>query len=71
MAVTSISERPLRVGEAAAALGLPGPWTLHRLEERKLIPAARRTSVSKERYYPQAEIPVLAELIRLRSEGQK
>lgn len=53
------AERPLSVATVAKILGLPGPWTLRRMEERKLVPPARRTPVSQERYWLPDDIPPL------------
>lgn len=43
--------KPLEVSEAAKWLGLPGSWTLRRLEARGLLPAARRSLARGDRYY--------------------
>jgi DNA-binding transcriptional MerR regulator len=54
----------LTTAEAAFELGLPGPWTLRRLESRGVVPKARRTLVTRRRYYSRSEIAALGRLIK-------
>ena len=49
----------LTTAEAACELGLPGPWTLRRLEVRGVVPKARRTPITRRRYYSRSEIAAL------------
>jgi DNA-binding transcriptional MerR regulator len=49
----------LTVRGAALRLGLPGPWTLRRLEARGLLPRAKRTPFTGERYYLVGELEIL------------
>jgi len=44
-------ERPLTVSNVAVELGLPGPWTVRRLEARGVLPLPRRAILSRDRYY--------------------
>ena len=53
----------MTVGEAAAALGLPGAWTLRRLEARGVLPQARRTLLTNKRYYLVADIRVVRRML--------
>jgi DNA-binding transcriptional MerR regulator len=55
----------LTVSQTAALLRLPGPWTLRRLEGRGVIPPARRSALSQERYFLSEELPKLRRLIDL------
>jgi len=45
------AERVLSVSNVARELGLPGPWTVRRLEARRVLPPARRAVLSGDRYY--------------------
>ena len=55
--------RVLKVSEAAAVLGLPGPWTLRRLEQRGVIPRPHRTPVTGVRYYTLTDVPRIRQRI--------
>jgi DNA-binding transcriptional MerR regulator len=52
-------QHTVSIGEVAATLGLPGAWTVRRLERRGVLPCARRTSLSNERYWLAADVPEL------------
>jgi DNA-binding transcriptional MerR regulator len=59
--LAEISGRPFTVGEVADLHGLPGPWTVRRLEQRGVLPQPRRTLVNRERVY---DAETVAELRR-------
>ena len=65
------SSRLLSVSEAARALGLPGPWTLRRLEARGIVPMPRRSFLRRDRWYSAEDIEVAAAALvrhRIRSD---
>jgi DNA-binding transcriptional MerR regulator len=56
------SKKVLTTGEMAKMLGLPGPWTVRRLEGRGVIPPARRSLVHGDRLYDSAALVLLRKL---------
>ena len=63
------SERLTPAG-AAKFLGLPGPWTVRRLEARGTLPPAPRSLAHGDRYYdPATLVAMRRQLHQARQEG--
>lgn len=63
--MTAISERPLRIGEAAELTGTT-PRTIRYYEEIGLLPEAGERGQGKHRCYTQADVERVREILRLR-----
>lgn len=55
---------PLTVSETAKVLGLPGPWTVRRLEQRGAMPAAQRSLAMGHRMYQPDRIAAIRRAIQ-------
>lgn len=66
--LAELSGRPFTVGEVADLHGLPGPWTVRRLEKRGVLPPARRSLARGDRFYDPSDV---AEIIKRRLEESK
>lgn len=50
---------PLTPSDVARMTGLPGAWTVRRLEARAVLPRARRTRLLGRRYWTLDQLPEL------------
>ena len=60
---------PLTPADVARMTGLPGPWTVRRLEARAIIPPARRTSLFRRRFWTLDQLPELVRCVQGFKEG--
>ena len=63
--MTTLSERPLRIGEVAELAGTT-PRTIRYYEEIGLLPGAQDRAQGKHRFYDLADVERLRELMRLK-----
>ena len=57
--MAEVSGRPFTVSEVADLLGLPGAWTLRRLEKRGVVPSVRRSLAHGDRFYPPEDVAAM------------